>query len=258
MRVGIIGYKGFVGSALYTVFSNSKNLEVVGIGRAEYPDYVGKNFDVLINANGNSSKLLAEREPKKDFEMNVLATLNSLRDFSFNKYVYVSTIDIYCDKSASESTSEDAIISPSKLSNYGFSKYLGEILTQKYAVDWLILRLGGMVGENMKKGPAYDILNLQKLFVSSKSHFQFINTHEVANITKYLIENNRMGIYNIVGDGNIQLSDFAALAKIKLTSEGTDVMDYNVSCGKLKLDIKIPSTMETIETFLASRRDGVV
>ncbi len=250
-KIGIIGYKGFVGSALFELFSSDKSYEVVGIGREEYESLKGKSFDILINANGNSSKVLAEREPKKDFEMNVVSTFNSLMDLKCGKYVYISSVDVYPDKSARSATGEDSQIRIEKLSNYGLGKYLAEQVVRKHAKQWLILRLGGMVGKNMKKGPMYDILNLRKLFLSSKSRFQFISTADVAQASKTLIERGKWGeIYNVVGEGNLELGEIAALAGVKLESEGKDVHVLDVSCAKLKKEFPVKTTKETVLAFL--------
>lgn len=252
MKMGIIGYKGFVGSALYKFFSSQQNFNITGIGKENYLLNVGEFFDIIINADGNASKILAEREPKKDFEMNVVSTLNSLIDFKYDKYIYLSSVDVYKEKDKQDKTTEDCIIEPQYLSNYGLSKYCAEQIVKKYAKKWLILRLGGMVGENMKKGPVFDILNLHKLFLSSKSIFQFINTAEVAKIINVLIQKQKWGeIYNIVGRENIALNEIASLAGIKLTEEGNEKIVLDVSCEKIKKLIKIPTTKETIQLFLA-------
>lgn len=151
MRIAVLGYKGFVGSAIYQHFSDSGKYEVVGIGRENYASFIGEHFDVFINANGNSKKLLAAKEPKYDFEMNVKTTLDTLLDFKTDKYVYISSVDVYNDVSNPANNHEDAAIQAEKLSNYGFDKYLGELVVKKHAHNWIILRPGGMVGEGLRK-----------------------------------------------------------------------------------------------------------
>jgi len=253
--MGIIGCKGFVGSAFHRIFSSDKKYEVVGLGREEYPNHIGEHFDIIINANGNSSKVLADKAPQKDFEMNVTSTLKSLFDFKFDHYVHVSSIDVYNRKDA-QNTREENFIHPETLSNYGFSKYLSELIVKKRATSWLILRLGGMIGENMKKGPVFDILNLGKIFVSSKSRFQFINTNEVASTAKLLVEKGRWNeTYNIVGDGTIELSEIAKLAGVKLGEEGEETLVVDATCNKLKGETRISSTIDTVKAFLTSRQN---
>jgi nucleoside-diphosphate-sugar epimerase len=148
-------------------------------------------------------------------------------------------------------TYEDIQINPNSLSNYGFSKYIAELLVKKYEKEWLILRLGGMVGDNMKKNATYDILHLKKLFISGKSKLQFINTEDVAIISKRLVEAGKWReTYNIVGEGNIELKEIARLAGIKLSSQGDEIKLYNVSHEKLSRFTKVPKTEDTIRHFI--------
>ncbi len=253
MKVGIIGYKGFVGSAFYKVFSQGN--EAVGIDRHNYQASKGGKFGLLINVNGNSSKRLADTEPEKDFEMNVASTLRFLHDFEFAHYLHISSVDVYNDLSSTGSSNEEAKIDSAKLSNYGLSKYIAELVTKKHAKSWMILRLGGMVGKNMAKGPAYDILKLGKLFISPSSKYQFINTFEVASIAKKLVEKGKWGqIYNIVGKGNISLEEFAKMAKVNLSETGKQEQVFNISTEKIEKECKISSTPETVKRFSESFR----
>lgn len=253
MKIGIIGHRGFVGSAFYEVFSEDSTCEVAGIGRDNYSAVKGSRFDLLINANGNSSKRLAEKDPHMDFEMNVTATEGFLLDFSFDHYIHLSTVEVYGSCERKESTLEGAEIRPAALSPYGFSKYLGELVAARYAKSWIILRLAGMVGNNMAKGPAHDILKLGKLFVSSKSEYHFINTREVAKIAKGLAERGKWGqIYNVVGDGSMPLARFAKIAGVELSGEGSAVQKFNVSVDKLKAELPVPSSEKTVLDFVGS------
>ncbi len=253
MKVGIVGYQGFVGSALYGEFGKGGNT-VVGIGRDNYKPLAGHHFDILVNADGNSSKPLAEKDPKKDFQMNVGATLDMLHDFQCDGYVHISSIEVYADTGSDRATLEDAKIEPERLSNYGFGKYLGELVARKHAKRWLILRLGGMVGRNMKKGPAYDILERGMLYVSEKSRYQYMNTEAVARIARELVQKGRWGeIYNVVGKGNIELGEFAKLAGVKLVKSGAQALKFDVSCGKLAGEMPVPATLETVKELIRGR-----
>jgi len=251
MKVGIVGYTGFVGSAFCNAFSQGNGYDVVGIGRQEYAKLAGSHFDILINANGNSSKRLADAEPAKDFEMNAAATLGMLKDFPCRHYIHLSTVEVYNDKSAPEAAREDAKIDPGALSNYGFSKYCGELVAKKYAKSWLILRLAGMVGPGMKKGPAHDIVTLRKLFVSPKSRLHFMGTASVARIAMELADRGRWGeTYNVAGRGNISLGEFAEMAGVRLSETGQHADFLDVSTGKLENELHVPSTKDEVLAFL--------
>lgn len=253
LKVGIIGYNGFVGSAFFEVFSQDKKCQVTGIEKENKEDAKKTEYDILINANGNSSKRLADQDPLKDFEMNVISTLDFVRNFRYKNYMHISTVEVYEDKSSQAATKEDAKIDTMRLSNYGFSKYIGELVAKKYAKSWMILRLAGMVGKNMKKGPAYDMLNSATLFVSEKSRLHYMNTKEVASIAKALSERKKWGhTYNIVGEGNIELAEFAKIAGASLQKTGTEVHLFDVSVDKLKKEIEVPKTIDTVREFVKS------
>ncbi len=256
MRVGIIGFEGFVGSAFFEVFSEPKGWGAVGIERGNYNSFCGSKFDLLINANGNSSKRLADQQPEKDWEMNVEATKRFLRDFPCKHYLHVSTIEVYNDKSSAEQTREEVPIDLAKLSNYGKSKYAAEQIAKTHP-SFMILRLAGMVGKNMKKGPAYDILYSGRLYISENSCLHFMGTRDVALIARKLCESGRWNqIYNVVGKGSLRLSQFAKIAGVRIKNAGSETMVFNVSCEKLAKEIPVPSSLETVEKFCRSFKEG--
>jgi len=252
MKIGILRYSGFVGSAIYKHFSASGRYEVIGIGRESYPSVIGHHFDVFINANGNSKKLLAVKDPQLDFEMNVKTTLATLFDFKIDKYIYISSVDVYNDVSNPANNHEDVAIQPEKLSNYGFAKYLGELVVKKYAQKWLILRSGGMVGEGLKKNPIYDMIYLKKLFVHPKSRFQFINTLDVAKIIEVLMRY-EAEVFNVCGMGTVVLEEIAKRFSISLEDYGQKVEYYEVNTTKLEKILTVPETKETVFSFVNER-----
>lgn len=255
MRVAVFGYKGFVGSAIYKHFLVSGKYEVVGIGRDNYNSFIDQHFDIFINVNGNSKKLLAAKDPKLDFKMNVQATLDTLLDFKADKYICISSVDVYNDVSNPANNHEDVPIVPEKLSNYGFDKYLGEMVVKKHAHNWVILRLGGMVGEGLRKNPIYDLIYLKKLFVHPKSQFQFINTSVVATIVEELMNHNRE-IFNICGKGTVILEDIIKHFSINLIEHGEEIYHYEVNTKKLEKILKVPSTKEAVFTFIKDKLRG--
>ncbi len=257
MKIGIIGCQGFVGSAFCSVFSQGNQHEVEGIGRSNLHLMKGARFDILINANGNSSKRLADADPKKDFEMNVDATVGFLEDIACEHYIHLSTVEVYSDKSQKEATREDAAIDPAKLSNYGSSKYSGELAAKKHAKSWLVLRLAGMVGPGMKKGPAYDILHDGKLYLSEKSRLHFMDTREVARIAMLLCEKGKWGeTYNVAGKGSLELLEFARIAGVKLSSSGSEKVLFDISTEKLEREVKVMPSEEAVRAFADEWKGG--
>jgi len=252
VKVGIIGFRGFVGSAIYNCFAEDKRYETTGIEKDSYGQLKGGEFHLLINANGNSNKPLADKNPQPDFEMNVTNTLHFLHDFSYSHFLHISTADVYPDKTKPQNTLEDTPVNPHSLSNYGFSKYLGELMVKQHAKSWLILRLAGMVGKGVKKGAMYDVLALQKLFVSPQCKYHCMDTADVARIAKALYEKEKWGeIYNVVGKGSIELCEYAKLAGVQLKETGTSLAVFNVSTQKLEKELEVPSSLQAAKNFVA-------
>ena len=118
--VGILGYGGFLGSAIYNVFRESEGLEVYGIDRNNWKEYSSFNFDYFIDADGNSSKFVAAKNMSLDFEQNALSEAKVLDFFSFDKIILISTVDVYNDKSKPQNNSEDSAIDPLTLKYFSF------------------------------------------------------------------------------------------------------------------------------------------
>src|SRR5262245_31012343 len=99
-RVGpmifLLGGSGFYGSGLARVLAEMGR-EFRVITRENYAAFRGEGCELLINANGNSSKLLAARAPLDDFDASVRSVRASLADFRFDAYIYLSSVDVYPD-----------------------------------------------------------------------------------------------------------------------------------------------------------------
>ena len=157
--------------------------------------------------------------------------------------------DVYENHSNIKYTREDQKITPYKLQPYGFNKYLSELIVKKYKEKFLILRPSMMLGTHLTKGPIYDILNHQELFVTLQTKLQIITTFAVAEIIKTLI---KLNIVNeIINVGSITAFDFKNIkqyidAEIKISSKAKTQL-YKMNVNKLK---KIYSKLKTSEEYL--------
>ncbi len=253
----ILGGNGFVGSAF------SRYLKVTGreyrvIDRARYDELSGTECDVLINANGNSKKFLAKDDPKGEFQASVTTVRNSLVDFKFRKYVFLSTSDIYPDCSVTESTTEDTPIDIAAQSPYGFHKYLAEQCVRHAAKNWLIVRQGGFVGEGMKKNAVYDVLHGEKLWVHPESRFQFINTDDSARVIMSLVDADVQGeIFNLTAMDTISVREIMDLAGRAIPHDpNAKAVRYEISTTKVASRVQLPNTFDTVGAFLASGMRG--
>jgi dTDP-4-dehydrorhamnose reductase len=192
MKIAVLGAKGFVGSAI------CRELDAIAITRDNYPDFVSESFDVLINADGNSSKWQANDCPVYDFETNVKSVYDSIFDFYFHKYIYISSYDAHKDNS------------------YGLHKKLAEVIIKHYT-DFIILRCPIIIGKNAKKGFLYDALHDIPLYVDKDSEYQVITNTEIAKIIKVLIDKKiaNKGFY-VGSTDSIRVGDLSVLLDRKI------------------------------------------
>ena len=112
-EIFILGGRGMVGSALARS-CQARGRSFTVIGRDNYETVRGHSCDIFVNANGNSRKPLASREPLTDFDASVRSVRASLADFGFRRYVQVSSCDVYPDCSSPETTREDLALDPAR------------------------------------------------------------------------------------------------------------------------------------------------
>ncbi len=224
------------------------------IHRENYAVHVGQSCNLLVNANGNSSKILSRRDPKQDFEASVSSVRASLADFRYKRYVHVSSCDVYPDCSSPESTKEELSLNPSEQTPYGFHKLLAEQCVQHVADDWLILRCGGFVGPGLKKNAIYDILQGGPLFLDADSELQFLHTDRAAEIVFRLIDLGiRREIFNLCGKGLVKLKDVIELTGTPVfVNPQSPKVRYEVGMDKLLALVDVPPTLEAVFEFVRS------
>lgn len=256
MKIFVLGGNGFVGSGFVRCF-NAHGVPVTVIDRTNYDQLIGAECDVFINANGNSKKFLAKDDPKAEFQASVASVRNSLVDFKFKKYVFLSTSDVYPDCSQPDLTREDTVLNVAEQSPYGFHKHLAELCVQHGAKDWLIVRQGGFVGHGMKKNAVFDVLNGDKLWVHPDSRFQFINTDDSARLVLKLVKQNISNqVFNLTATGTISVTEIMQLAGRSVPSDSSaKPVCYEISTDNVARYVTLPTTYETVQKFLDGGRN---
>lgn len=257
MRVTLIGANGFVGSAFARLLAARPDVELVSVTRQNYAALVGVKSDVVIEAACNSKKFLSDENPLVDFQASVEHRLKTLLDFPAGFHLHISSVDVYSDLDSPVTTREDSPIDLAKISRYGMHKLLAENLVRHYAKRWLILRLAGMVGPELRKNPVFDILHGKPLRVHPDSRFQYMNTADVARLGWSLVADGGAGeIFNLCGDGVITMREIARLAgkELNLSTLLSDAVPRIVEANneKVKSFGNIPDTTGTIIRFVQS------
>lgn len=255
----VIGGNGFVGSA-YARLLAAHRLPHRIVTRENYDSLRGTGCDILVNANGNSKKFLAIREPLNEFDQSVRSVAQTLEDFRCGTYVFLSTGDVYPDQSSPDLTGEDQPIDPARQSRYGLHKALAEQLVRGTQRKWLILRMGGFVGPGLRKNAIYDMLTGGPVWLSAQSELQFISTDSAARLVWGLVER---GVHNqVVNLGAQGTVDLGALHR-KMGSASSFTPDaptirFELSLEKLArlAGAPPPSSQAEVEAFLASQKNA--
>lgn len=147
----IVGFTGFVGSNIclstdFDKYYNSKNIQ----------DAYGSKPDVLVYSGVRAEKFLANKNPVKDYEI-VLNAINNIKRIAPKKIVLISTIDVYKNPVMVD---EDTRVDTVDLQPYGFNRYHLENWVESNFKDYLILRLPGLYGDNLKKNFLFDLINI--------------------------------------------------------------------------------------------------
>lgn len=216
MEIAILGANGFVGSNLVKILKSY--YKVYSITSENYTNFIGLKFDVLINANGNGKKYLAEDKPLLDFDLSVKSVYNSLFDFEFKTYIYISSIDVY------------------KESMYGFHRSVAEDIirqiSEKKQFNCINFRCGSIIGPGLKKGVLYDIINNIPLHISPKSRLQFISIREIVNTIIYFLnhkEDNNIITLDVFSPQPISIKSIGKLVgkKVRYIPGDLPIQDYN-------------------------------
>lgn len=249
----LLGGNGFVGSG-FTRVLRSRGLPFETITRDNYQSFVGQSCDLFINANGNSKKFLAARDPKAEFRASVLSVRDTLADFSFGTYLLLSTGDVYPDCSSPNLTREDSEIDVTKQSPYGFHKYLAEQCVRHAAKRWLVIRQGGFVGPGLKKNAVYDILFGDRLWVHAESRFQFIHSDDSAQAILSVVESGIANeVVNLTARGTISAIEIMGLTGRRVPyPEDAAPLTCEISTEKAERWVELPTTRASLERFLST------
>ena len=186
--IGIVGARGFLGSALCKAYRETSGNSVIAITRENYADSQGTEYDVLINCAMPSARFWAKQNPQKDFIETVQKTADLVYGWKYKKLIQISTVSARCQL--------DTV--------YGRHKAAAEALCSQ---EQLIVRLGAIYDQEMKKGVLIDMLQGNTVFVDGESRYCFASRGFIAN---WIAANHaRSGIVEVGGRNAISLRDVA-------------------------------------------------
>lgn len=210
----LVGYTGFVGSNLnvQTHFDkrfNSKNIQ----------EAFGLNPDILVYSGVRAEKFLANSEPEKDFFI-IEEAISNIKKINPKKVILISTVDVY---PVAFNVNEEADIDKDSLQPYGKNRLYLEQWVENNIDDYLILRLPGLFGLNIKKNFIYDIIEIVPSMLSEVLYKKYsINDWIVNNYTQQ--EN---GFYKL----NSLTNEEKEMLKINFLSIGFSALNFTDSRG---------------------------
>ena len=255
MKAAVLGGEGFVGSAFV------RNCARLGIDcdcvePGNYDEFTGGEYDLLVNAAGESRKYQVNRDPAGDLRHSLEPLLKSFGDFAFRRYVYISSIDIYPDPSDPARNREDASVAVDQISHYGFHKFLAEKMVEHYCPSRLIVRLGGVLGPGLKKNPVFDLLHDRPLRVDIESRYQYLHTDTAAAAVFDLVSRGGDNeIYNLCGTGTVSLAEIASWLGKSPSYQAPDPPreTYEVNNEKVIRLFPLPESREIAREFVLAR-----
>lgn len=219
-RILITGAGGVLGRALYDYFAKDfvvkattahpvenwlTKLDVTDKEMLEKevetfrPDYI---FHLAAMTNLEE----CEKDLPKAYLVNALSTkyLAQLSAKYGAKLVYTSSANVF----NGSKHSYDEADSPSPLNVYGLTKHMGELMVEYYAPDFLILRLGWLIGGGAMHDKKFvakiveQILNgTKELHAVTDKYGTITYAPEVASTLSILLQRNSKGIYHVVSPG---------------------------------------------------------
>lgn len=188
--VALLGYRGFVGSALYEAL-NEAGHDVTGVSRDTFEEHKVSQYDILINSAMPSQRFWSLNNPMLDFKATAGLTADLIYAWHWDKFVQISTVSARCQ-----------LDHP-----YGLNKHSAETLVLDHSSSNLVIRLGGLFGRGLDKGTVFDVMNGNQLFVHGDSKYNFIDVQQAATLIVGKLD--ETGIVEVGARDQISLRDIA-------------------------------------------------
>lgn len=176
----LVGYTGFVGSNLYESYSfdkvfNSQNIE----------DAFGLKPDLLVYSGVPAEMFLANKDPEADRKI-IENAITNIEKIEPKRVVLISTIGVYA---VPNEVDEDTFIDSDSVLPYGKNRLMLERWVEKNIENYLIVRLPGLYGKNIKKNFLYDFINIIPNMLSENIYSKLSKVSTIIS-KNYEIQNN--------------------------------------------------------------------
>lgn len=191
MSILITGNKGYIGSGLEGDGIDIKD----GVDIVTYE--ATKRYDIIIHTAAKVSVTESMANPDEYVSVNVLGTLNLLKEHPEAHWIYLSTAAVYGE---GETHTTDSELKPTSV--YAATKLAGEFLVRSMARSWVILRLANVIGPGERGEPnVYQIFersDILTVYGDGQQTRDFVHVDYVRKAIQKSIK--LQGVYN-VGSG---------------------------------------------------------
>jgi nucleoside-diphosphate-sugar epimerase len=252
---GVVGASGFVGRGIVAALEAAGEV-VIPMPRGAEVDLT--SLDVLVDANGNARRYLADRDPVADLHANVTSVYERTQALPDDAlYVLASSVEVYADPSSSAACAEDADIELESLARYGFHKRLAELVVQRERSHWLVLRLAHLVGEGLSKGPFFDLVQGAPLRLHEESELQVLSTRATGEALLDLVRADARGVFNLTGTGSVPFHELLERAgRAGDAPEESALRVYRVPTARAEALTLLPRSDVVARRFVETARGG--
>jgi len=199
--IALFGAQGFVGTAILKSLKKL-NYEVFEVTRKNFEESLGKEFDYVINAAMPAARFKAKNNPSEDFKETVEKTANIFYGTKFKKFIQISSVSARCQT--------DTV--------YGRHKLAAESIVNDG--NSLIVRLGPMFDDSLKKGMLIDILTGSTVYAGENSRYAFASLEFVGD---WIVKNlDRKGIQEVGAKNSISLRELVDELGLNVKFEGVE------------------------------------
>lgn len=218
----LVGFTGFVGSNIiakgtFEGLYNSKNIETA----------YGTSPELLVYAGLPAEKFIANKAPKED-KHKIQGAIDNIKKINPKKLILISTIDVY---PYPNHVDEDSFIDKTMLLPYGFNRLYLEEFVERNFQDYMIVRLPGLFGKNIKKNFIYDFIHFIPTLLKE---IKYQELSSKSDLIKSLYQNQHNGFYKCIATSearNVLRREFETIgfSALKFTDSRGKFQFYDLS-----------------------------
>lgn len=205
------------------------SLNCYGFNRQiNFEDIKKEEYDLIIHCAFNTKNTIPQSYISSYIEDNVFLTKRLVNEVKSNKFIFISSVDIY---PKDQEKNEDIDINIDKISNiYGKTKLISEEIVKNHN-NFLILRCSGIIGVEKLPKSVVNILQSKKTTLTSTSKVNYITQKTILDIINSNDIKNQ--VINVASPLSMEIKELETI--VNPIEYGTYHYDVgNISIEKLK------------------------